>query len=185
MAKRTRVAKKASQKRTSQKTIVDHVWKGTVWTVKHGELKRSKGRPPKSSRLFQCVGEKLPFDALEGVREHFVSGGTKPNGVYVAHDSMGTPRYIGRGDNIFGRLKADKKDHEKELVYFSFYIVEEKQHEREIETLLIRAAGPQLEFNERKKRIGIKSGDIKDYEPGTFFYERQAIRGRKTKRNVQ
>jgi len=70
---------------------------------------------------------------------------------------MGTARYIGRG-HVFNRLKSHKKAHQKELVYFSFYIVEEKQHEREIETLLIRAAGPQLEFNDRKKGSGSDRG---------------------------
>ena len=94
---------------------------------------------------------------------------------------MGAARYIGRG-SVFSRLAAHKKEHPHELVYFSFYIVEEKQHEREIETLLIRAAGPQLEFNDRKKRIGINSGNIRDYEPGTSFYERQAKKGRKRKK---
>src|SRR5690606_41017744 len=68
--------------------------------------------------------------------------------------SMGSPRYVGRG-SIFARLKSHKNAHPHELVYFSFYIVEDKQHEREIETLLIRAAGDQLEFNDRKKRVGI------------------------------
>src|SRR5690606_42073039 len=90
--------------------------------------------------------------------------------------SLGSPRYVGRG-SIFARLKSHKNAHPHELVYFSFYIVEDKQHEREIETLLIRAAGDQLEFNDRKKRVGIKPGNIRDYEPGTVFYERQSKKG--------
>jgi len=38
-------------------------------------------------------------------------------GIYVAHDSMGVARYIGRG-NIFDRLKARRKAQVLELVFF-------------------------------------------------------------------
>lgn len=169
---------KKNIKKSSTKTLTEKVWAGKSWTVHYGELKRGQGRPGKVSRLFQYLGEKIPFDALDDVQSHFVSDGTPFQGVYVAHDSMGSPRYIGRG-SIFTRLRAHKKAHSHELVYFSFYIMEDKQHEREIETLLIRAAGDQLEFNDRKKRIGINPGNIRDYEPGTVFYERQAKKGRK------
>lgn len=100
------------------------------------------------------------------------------NGVYIAHDSMGVPRYIGRG-RIFNRLKLRRKTQPLELVYFSFYVVSEKIHEREIETLLIRAAATQLHFNTRKKRVDIESGNIRDYEAGTLFYERRRRRVRK------
>lgn len=173
--------KKSSGKRHAAKTVIGRVWSGDELSVEYGQLKRGKGRPPVVSRLFQYVGEKIPFDAIDDVRDHFISDGTSPTGVYVAHDSMGTARYIGRGD-IFTRLKSHKQAHSKELVYFSFYIVEDKQHEREIETLLIRAAGPQLEFNDRKKRVGITPGNIRDYEAGTYFYERQTKRGRRKKK---
>lgn len=61
-------------------------------------------------------------------------------------------------------------------------MVSEKKHEREIETLLIRAASFLLEFNERKKRIGIAHGNVQDFEAGTLFYERQQKKGRKTRR---
>ena len=159
------------------------MWVDTEWSVEYGELKRPQGRPQAGSRLFRFLGEKIPFEALDAVRIHFKSDESSPMGVYVAHDSMGTARYIGRG-NVFGRLKSHKKKHPKELVYFSFYIVADKQHEREIETLLIRAAGPQLEFNDRKKRVGIKPGNVRNYEPGTCFYERQAKRGRRSKKKT-
>ncbi|MEZ4216226.1 MAG: hypothetical protein R3E88_07090 [Myxococcota bacterium] len=130
------------------------------------------------SRLFTALGEKLPFEALANVRRDLAERGMQATGVYVAHDSMGTARYIGRGA-IFARLSAHKRAHSAELLYFSFYIVEQKVHEREIETLLIRAAGPQLEFNSRKKRVGIAPGNVRDYEAGTLFYERQSRRGRR------
>ena len=170
--------KRKHSKKPSTKDISQKVWGGKDWTVQYGCLKRGAGRPGKVSRMFKYVGEKLPFESLADVHGHFVSDGTAAQGVYIAHDSMGTPRYIGRG-NVFGRLASHKKSHPHELVYFSFYIVENKQHEREIETLLIRAAGDQLEFNDRKKRVGIEPGNIRDYEPGTEFYERHHKKGRK------
>ncbi len=93
------------------------------------------------------------------------------NGVYVAHDSMGYARYVGRGD-IFARLKARRDAQILELKYFSFYVVLSKNHEREIETVLIRSASPLLQFNERKKEVSILPGNINDYEAGTDFYVR-------------
>jgi hypothetical protein len=114
------------------------------------------------------------------VKKHLQLDGLPSNGVYVAHDSMGYARYIGRGD-IFTRLKARKKAQRLELSYFSFYVVLEKTHEREIESLLIRAAGPLLEFNNRKRRENIQAADTRDFEAGTQFYERQYKRGRQVK----
>lgn len=171
---------KRRKKRRSKKVVLEPVWNDGRWSVKYGELKRGQGRPGAVSRLFQFLGEKIPYEVLDDVQAHFTSDGTAPYGVYVAHDSMGSARYVGRG-NAFSRLRARKKAHPQELVYFSFFIVENKEHEREIETLLIRAAGPQLEFNERKKRVGIQPGNVRDFEPGTLFYERQAKKGKKKK----
>ena len=91
---------------------------------------------------------------------------------------MGYPRYIGRGD-IFGRLAARHKAQVLELAYFSFFVVENKMHEREIETIMIRAAGPLLDFNERKVRIDIQPGNAGDFEAGTFYIERQYRKGKK------
>lgn len=170
--------KARTSKKPSKKSATQKVWVDRDWTVYYGELKRGVGRPGKVENLFKYVGEKIPFTCLPEVCHHFKSDGTPALGVYVAHDSMGTPRYIGRG-KIFDRLRQHIKAHPHELVYFSFYVVEEKKHEREIETLLIRAAGDQLEFNEKKRRVGIKPGNVQDYEPGTFFYERQMKKGRK------
>lgn len=149
------------------------------WKVLHGELKRGRGRPAAAAHLFRIVGEKLPFEALPKVRSHLRKLGHSHQGVYVAHDSMGCPRYIGRG-SIFQRLGARHKAQPLELKYFSFYVVEEKKHEREIETLLIRAASFLLEFNDRKKRIGLSHGNIRDFEAGTLFYERQKKKGRRS-----
>jgi hypothetical protein len=86
---------------------------------------------------------------------------------------MGYARYVGRGA-IFPRLKARLKAQPLELKYFSFFVVADKPHEREIETLLIRAGGPHLHFNSRKKRIDIKAGNVRDFEAGTDFYRAAA-----------
>ena len=170
---------KQTAKKPSKKEIFESVWPGPNspigdWSVEYGKLIPGQGRPPTKSRLFQFVCEKIPLDALDAVRSHFLLDRTpdQAQGVYMVHDSMGAVRYVGRG-KVFYRLKACKKAHPHELVYFSIFIVENKQHEREIETLLIRAAGPQLEFNDKKKRIGIETGNIRDFEPGTMFYERR------------
>jgi len=165
--------RKAQATKRSLKTIYDDK---QFWVVQQGKLQRSQGRPQKTEHLFRVVGEKLPFAALEEIRADLRQLHLGMEGVYVAHDSMGCPRYIGRG-RIFGRLKARKKAHPLELEYFSFYVVSEKKHEREVETLLIRAAGFLLEFNTRKKRVGLESGNVRDYEAGTVFYERQRRKG--------
>lgn len=173
-SKRSSASKrKARATKVARETIYDDE---RIWIVQQGELQRRQGRPQKTEHLFRVVGEKLPFDALDHVRKHLRTLNMGMQGVYVAHDSMGCPRYIGRG-RIFSRLKARKKSCPLELAYFSFYVVSEKKHEREVETLLIRAAGFLLEFNTRKKRIGVESGNVRDYEAGTFFYERQRRKG--------
>ena len=162
-----------------RKTSIDSVgFAGSNWKIVYGELKRGRGRPGVSEHLFRVVGEKIPFEALSSVRKHLKANGHLPNGVYVAHDSMGCPRYIGRG-RIFNRLEARYKAQPDELRYFSFYLVTDKKHEREIETLLIRAAGFLLEFNDKKKRVGIEHGNVRDFEAGTYFYERQKKKRKK------
>lgn len=99
----------------------------------------------------------------------------------MAHDSMGVARYGGRG-SIFNRLASHKRKYPKELLYFSFFIIKNKNHEREIETALLRAAGSQMVLNQRKVRTGLEVGSVGDYEPGTHFVERQGMRGRKKNR---
>lgn len=169
----------ATNKARASKVITEQVpGNHGCWTVHYGELKRGRGRPQKTEHLFRVIGEKLPYEALPAVKKHLKESGHTFQGVYVAHDSMGCPRYIGRG-NIFARLEARKKARQLELEYFSFYVVSEKKHEREVETLLIRAAGFLLEFNDRKKRVGLEAGNVRDYEAGTVFYERQYKRGRR------
>jgi hypothetical protein len=161
-------------KRTERKAI----WAdGECWTVHKGNLHRHKKGPNSVDSLFKLVAEKIPFDAINAVEKNLQSLDFGTDGVYIAHDSMGCPRYIGRG-NVINRLKARKWEQPLELEYFSFYIVEEKKHEREIETIMIRAAGPLLVFNDKKKRNSIDAGDIKDYEAGTLYYERHWKKGK-------
>lgn len=172
--------KKLDKKLSSKRVIVERsVFEDAQWRVCFGYLQRPKravGRPAKETEhLFRVVGEKLPFSALDDVKRHMINNNERTAGVYVAHDSMGCPRYIGRGA-IFARLAARKKAQTLELEYFSFYVVNEKKHEREIETLLIRAAAFLLEFNTRKKRVGIAAGSVQDFEVGTVFYQRQYMR---------
>jgi hypothetical protein len=144
-------------------------------------LRPGRGRPRKSKALFKAIAEKIPFGALQKVRASLRDAGIPAIGIYVAHDSMGVARYIGRGD-IFERLKSRRRAQALELVYFSFYVGFDKTNEREIETLLIRAVGPQLYFNTRKKREDIQPGNVRDYEAGTMFFERQYKRGQKRRK---
>lgn len=147
------------------------------WKVVGGYLKRPKGNPGKVDNLFDLVAEKIPFEFLDDIRKAAQEQSYELNGVYVAHDSMGWPRYIGRGD-IFARLRARKKAHSQELYYFSLYVIKNKKHTREIETLMIRTAGSLLSFNDRKKRQDQMTGRVADYEAGTEFAERQSKKGR-------
>jgi hypothetical protein len=164
-------------KRTSRKQVNKALWRSDEWLVKPGKLVPGRGRPCKSSHLFRYVAEKLPFNSLEAVRT-FMKKIKYSHGVYLAHDSMGVARYGGRGA-IFTRLSAHRKKYPKELLYYSFYVIENKQHQREVETAILRAAGPQMTLNTRKVAYGLHPGNIADYEPGTEFFERQGIRGRK------
>jgi len=154
-------------KRAAVKKIEADVRDGSgKWVARFGKLDPGRRRQTAVPNLFQVVGEKLSFEVLSAVDKHLgslASKGIRRKGVYVAHDSMGYARYIGRG-RIFPRLRACLSKHPSELVYFSFYIVKEKQHEREIETLLIHSAGPLLQFNTKKKRLTTSAGNILDYE---------------------
>jgi len=162
------------------KTIkVANVFRDKQWTVRFGWLNAGRGRAGGGKRLFRVVGEKLPIETINEVNNLLGSRFVRREGVYVAHDSMGYARYIGRG-RIFARLRACRDRHRLEIKYFSFYVVEEKKHEREIETLLIHAAGPLLQFNTKKRRVTISAGAIQDYEGGTHFFERRYKKGRKS-----
>jgi hypothetical protein len=148
------------------------------WIIQFGEMRPSPGQKAKRDHLFKYVAEKLPWDALPLISRYLKSRNVKRVGVYMAHDSFGVARYGGRG-NIFSRLRSHKRKYHKELVYFSFFIIENKTHEREIENAILRAAGPQMILNQRKVRDGIDPGSVNDYEPGTKFFRRKYARGAK------
>jgi hypothetical protein len=146
------------------------------WVVWSGWV---SGRTKRGQRsLFRCVGEKLPWASLSEVLNNLKSLNIEREGVYLAHDSFGVARYGGRG-RIFARLRSHKRKYSRELVYYSFYIIKDKIHEREIENVILRAAGPQLVLNQRKVRDGIEPGSVRDYEPGTRYYRRKLARGQK------
>jgi len=170
-------------KKAAVKTIkVTRIYGDKQWIVRLGNLNPGRGRPDAVKPLFLVVGEKLPFEALGKVNSHMKKRmpNIPRNGVYMTHDSMGYARYIGRG-KIFSRLRARRQAQGLELKYFSFYVVKDTKHEREVETLLIRAAGPMLQFNTKKKRLTLSAGNIRDYEAGTFFFERRGKKGKKAK----
>lgn len=105
------------------KTIkVAKMWGDKQWTVRFGRLNPGPGRPETIQSLFKVVAEKIPFEALNAVNRYLRDNNIRRNGVYLAHDSMGYARYIGRG-RIFPRLRARLKSQILELKYFSFYVV--------------------------------------------------------------
>lgn len=161
--------KKPAQKRTKWILKLDDV---PNWQIAMGELVPPPGRPSKVRSLFKHVAEKIPFEFLSVVRKEFRLNKWGTEGVYVAHDSMGYARYVGRG-NVFARLHRIYTQNPLELCYFSFYIIANKNHEREIETVMIRLGGAHLHFNSQKKRVDIRAGNIRDYEAGTKFIERR------------
>lgn len=85
---------------------------------------------------------------------------------------MGYPRYVGRG-NIRDRLATRFRAQREELMYYSFYVVADKMHEREIETLLIHVAGGLLDYNDKKRWAASHQGKVRDFEQRTLFYERR------------
>jgi len=145
------------------------------WIVWCGWVE-ARGRQKLRTNLFRCIAEKLPWASLSEVSANLKGLRIKCEGVYLAHDSFGVARYGGRG-NIFHRLRSHKRKYSRELVYYSFYIIADNTHEREIENVILRAAGPQLVLNQRKVRDGIEPGSVKDYEPGTRYYRRKLARG--------
>ena len=171
----------ARNKKPSKKTTQKTIWAGDGWRVVSGRLVPGRGRPGKTGHIFRFVGEKLPYACLGHVADHVRAESDDVEGVYLAHDSMGVARYGGRGD-IFNRLDSHQRKYPKELLYFSFFIIKDKNHEREIETAILRAAGSQMILNQRKVRTGLVLGNVADYEPGTYFVERQGQRGRKRRR---
>jgi hypothetical protein len=178
--KLTRNVSKKRAKKPSTKKPDSRIrpWSEGKWKVVFGDLARGRGNPGRIDSIFNVVGEKLPKEALNYVERVVADEVGSKEGVYFAHDSLGCARYAGRG-SVFSRLRSHFKAHSDELHYFSFYLIKDKKHEREIETALIRVASHLLVFNERKKRDDIEPGDVRDYESGTSYFERQRKKGRR------
>ncbi|MHC2531789.1 hypothetical protein [Bradyrhizobium diazoefficiens] len=173
-----------ANKGVSRKKKLYDVYQDSSWKVNSGRLSPKPGRPHKTEHLFEVVAEKLPFESLATVEKTLVDAEMNTQGVYMAHDSMGVARYGGRG-NIFSRLYSHKKRYPKELMYFSFYTIKNKSHEREIENAILRAAGGQMMLNQNKKREGLEVGAVTDYEAGTYFFERRPARRTKKKKKTR
>lgn len=171
------MAAKRQAKQKARKDVLGEAWRDDSWIVKFGKLVPPPGRPRRVKPLFRHVAEKIPYDALSEVWALYRDHDWAVDGVYVAHDSMGFARYVGRG-HVFRRLRVRRRRAPRELQYFSFYIVHDKSHEREIETLLIRLGGAHLHFNTKKKRVATAPGNVRDYEAGTRFVERRRRPGR-------
>jgi hypothetical protein len=150
------------------------------WTVSRGKLVPAPGRPGNVLSIFEIVAEKIPFECLRDVEHDMKAVRLTRTGIYLAHDSMGVVRYAGLGQ-IFYRLRERKKKYPLQLHYFSFYALAHKKHQRELETLVIRATSHLLDFNTVKKHSTIEPGSVRDYEAGTLFYQRQKKRGRVAK----
>jgi hypothetical protein len=80
---------------------------------------------------------------------------------------------------VFTRLRSHKKAQRLELLYFSFYMVEENVHEREIETLLIRGASHLLSFNEKKNASAFRPAASMTTSPELPFTNDTIRRARK------
>jgi hypothetical protein len=109
-----------TSKRPAKKSPVEQIWSDSnQWTVGYGRLVPAPGRPRKTTHLFRVLGEKLPIEALDDVRDDVRACELGEEGVYIAHDSMGYARYVGRGQ-IFSRIKQQAKSSVLEIKYFHF-----------------------------------------------------------------
>jgi hypothetical protein len=132
----------------------------------------------KSVSLIPVRGRKATFRMFAGCEIRNGANRSNDKGRLPGSRFNGGGTIRGRGQ-IFNRLTAHKKAYPDQVMYFSFYVIANKNHEREVETAILRAAGPQMILNTKKVGDGIEPGDVRDYEPGTEFFERQRIRGRK------
>jgi hypothetical protein len=117
-------------KRHKFRFIDKEISKDQSQKVVFGELEPLQDQKPKIPNLFHCVGEKIPLERLSDVERDLVKLKINKTGVYMAHGSFGVPRYGGRG-NIFERLRKHKNKYPHLLSYFSFYVVLNKNHEKE------------------------------------------------------
>ena len=158
----------AQRKRVVKASTLSKKQLGKDLILVEGELKAvGRGRVAAKAPLLQQVGQKLPWDALQHIPHD-------AEGVYILFDSRGWPYYVGRG-KIKERLNHHAKTMKAITPSFSFYAVQDKANERQLETLLIRVAAPLLEGNSQLTR----RRDVTHFEVGTKFLQVQRRRGRK------
>lgn len=144
------------------------------WRVVRGRIVRGPGAPGKE-QLFRVVAEKIPFGALNEIGRDLIKERLPRGGVYMLHDSMGSPRYAGLSRNVITRLAAHHRQFPHELPYFSFYTGLSPKHQKEIETVLVRAVGS-AGINQYKTANGSEPGSLRGFAPGTIFYQRRKLR---------
>jgi hypothetical protein len=71
------------------------------------------------------------------------------------------------GTHIWQAAQPSKEIPSRACLFFC--IIKDKVHEREVENIILRAAGPQLVLNQRKMRDGVEPGGVRDYEPAHVF----------------
>lgn len=139
-----------------------------------GEVKAPKG--PRTTSFLTLTGELLPRDSWSELPANI-------SGVYVLFDSSETARYVGISNDVrtrlgkyfAGHLQADD-DKRTVAVSFSVFMVSNRKHARELESLLIHVLGPALFLNKRKqRRYGIRP-DVKVFEAGTLLLQRRDAR---------
>jgi hypothetical protein len=69
---------KGVSKKPSVKKYIAQVRKSSSWTIVKEELRRPRGRPGKTESLFKAVGEKIPFEFLDTVKQVNTRGVGRP-----------------------------------------------------------------------------------------------------------
>ncbi len=139
-----------------------------------GEVRARQGRRKPS--FLTLVGEMLPREAWRELPDHVA-------GVYVLFDSSETARYVGIASDVRARLGqyftgSLEGDNDKRAITasFSVFMVSNRKHARELESLLIHVLGPALFLNKRKQRAFGVRPDAKVFEAGTLVLQRRRSR---------
>lgn len=139
-----------------------------------GEVRARRGRRKPS--FLTLIGEMLPRESWLELPDHV-------SGVYVLFDSSETARYVGIASDVRARLRQYftgrlKDDDDKRAITasFSVFMVSNRKHARELESLLVHVLGPALFLNERKQRAFGVRPDAKVFEAGTLVLQRRKSR---------
>ena len=82
--------------------------KGNPWTVHFGRLNPGPGNPG-SARLFQVLGEKLPFEALNSVRKYLKTKRQSSLSFVVLESILLTIRWDKHATSDEGTFSADSQ----------------------------------------------------------------------------